>query len=268
MCSTEDEDQEKPAAAGPESAKADPPTTLQLKGGEFTSVADRPRTWTYRPTEVSLAENAAGGGRQLGLIEAGSFAMLSLTLQLAIAPDVLETARRILAERDDCPPAEIDLIPAPMDVGPVTLLLGDGGSDFSSLATATSAGSPPYSAIFSVTLDPGQLAGVKKALQGEHGRLAARYEVTVRTPRQSTVSTEEATFQETSQTFTTTTTSHPPDVSQPDDGGVQSSAESHTWTSTTHTGGFDETAAESSDPVQPAPEIVQTDAADWNLDSN
>jgi hypothetical protein len=251
-----------------ESETNDPAPTVELEGGVFTPVADRLHTWSYRPTEVSVAENVGGAGRQFGLIEAGSFAMLSLTVQLAMPSHALETARKKLAEHDKRTLAEINLVPAQLDVGPVTLLLGDGAATFNPLATTNSAGSPPFSAVFSLTLDSRQLANVKKAIQGWHGRLAARYEVTVRTPPRTTESTEEVSSEETRETITTTTSTGSPDVNQPNGRRTQLGMEKRTSSSTSRSGESEEPAAESSGPTTPAPEIVQTDAADWDLSSN
>ena len=165
---------------------------LELSGAVFTPRARSSYHWRYRPTAVSLADGA-GGGRQLSLLEVGTFALLSLTAQLAPRSGDLEQARELLAQRDQVPPGRVVLSAEPLTVEKVSLLVGDGQSSFIPVATSSSSGTPPYSAVFSLQLDPAQLTAVKYALSGERGWLAVAYEVRSQPAPTSTTTTEEQT---------------------------------------------------------------------------
>lgn len=190
---------------------------LELQGTVFTPVPGSPRHWSYRPAAVTLARGS-NGHAQLSLVEVGSFAMVSLTTQLAPDPAIVEQARDVLAERASVSRGEIILFAKSLEVGDVALLVGDGGSELQTLSTSTSSGATPYATVFSIVLDPGQLAAVKKALAGEPGWLVATY--AVRLPPVPPSATETSTSRTVTtttvtQSGSTTTTVHQDELSTP-----------------------------------------------------
>lgn len=132
--------------------------------------------WRYRPRAPGLARGADGRA-QFALVGAGAVTMLALTASWGVPAAALEAVRAELAARAQVPAAQLGLAPAPVEVGAVRLLLGDGAGGFEELAQARSSGVPPYHAAFNVMLDAEQAARVRKALAGERGWLELRYEV-------------------------------------------------------------------------------------------
>jgi hypothetical protein len=150
--------------------------THYLYGGRFVPVSERPHTWLYRATQIKLAELPESSDRQLALVEAGSFALLSVTLQLALTASELERARTVLAQHEHIPSDQVVIVPEALTVARATLLLGDGaGEHFAELASTPPSAAHPYSALFSLSLSEAQLRQVKQGLAGQRGWLAARY---------------------------------------------------------------------------------------------
>lgn len=132
--------------------------------------------WRYRPRAPGLARGADGRA-QFALVGAGAITMLALTASWGVPAATLDAVRAELAARAQVPAAQLGLAPAPVEVGTVRLLLGDGAGGFEELAKAQSSGVPPYQAAFNVMLDAERAAKVRKALGGERGWLQLRYEV-------------------------------------------------------------------------------------------
>ena len=150
---------------------------LIIDGVELTPVPEHPHTYRYTPLAATVARDNAGRA-QISLIKAGTFAMLNCTTMWGVTGAALEVARaKLAAQLRLAEPSQVTLTPAPVEVGPVELLLGDGSGRFDTLLTAQSSGMPPYSAAFSATLTEAQRTSVEKALGGERGFLAVRYSV-------------------------------------------------------------------------------------------
>ncbi len=132
-------------------------------------------SWLYWPNAAEVARNA-DGAPQATLVAAGPGAFFALTTALRPDPATLERVRASLASGRSSPAR---LGPAPITVGAVELLLGDGAGTFRTVATATSSGAPPWSAAFNAVLDPVQAEAAKKAMAGERGWLAVRYPIAV-----------------------------------------------------------------------------------------
>jgi len=162
---------------------------IEIEGVRLSPVAGEPSTWSYQPTRAGLAQDA-GGRKQFTLMQAGPIAMLALTAMWGVGAETMERVRHALAAKAGIPAERVMLSPAPVDVGEVTLLIGDGAGGFATLASTHSSGAPPYNAAFNLTLDAGQLEKVRKAVQGTRGWLAVRYVVTEQAPasRSSTAS--------------------------------------------------------------------------------
>lgn len=136
---------------------------------------DASGAWRYRARAPGLARG--GDGRaQFTLIAAGAVTMLALTASWGVPAEALDAVRAELAARAQVPPAQLSLSPAPIEVGAVRLMLGDGAGAYEELAKVRSSGTPPYHAAFNLMLDQDQAAKVRKALSGERGWLELRYE--------------------------------------------------------------------------------------------
>jgi hypothetical protein len=171
--------------------------------------------------------------------------MLALTTMWGVTGDALEAIRAKLAARLNLPgPEQVTLTPAMVEVGEVALLLGDGAGSFQPFLTGHSSGAPPYNTAFNAALSENQKSAVKKALGGERGYLAVRYEVTDRSAAASR--SEFSSRSSESATFTLRTAS------------AGRSA-------TTARDEVREAASSSPAPAPPETRVYQNDAADWGL---
>ncbi|MEH6415751.1 hypothetical protein [Pseudomonas sp. CGJS7] len=146
-------------------------------GGVWIAPGDGPMSWTYRARAPSVAPGA-DGRPQFAMIGAGAVTVLALTAMWGVPAATLDALRAELAARAQVPPAQIQLSPAPVEVGEVRLMLGDGHGEYVQLAKAACSGVPPYHAAFNLMLDQTQAEKVRRALNGEHGWLELRYAAT------------------------------------------------------------------------------------------
>lgn len=221
-------------------------TALDLNGVHFTRGGESERSWLYRPAAVGLDETVSGAP-QFALIEAGPLAMLSLTTVLVVSEMQLQAGRTALATRLGCRPEQLTLSTQEIQVGEVVLQIGDGAGTLAPVAATTSSGTAGYSAAFSLSLTPGQLAAVKRAVAGDCGWLAACYTVT-ELPQQKAGRSSTFSSAEYSSTTTITTT-----------GGKSDTATANS--STTESSG----RADPAEPPTPRTIQVQTDACEWSL---
>lgn len=145
--------------------------------GVWVAPADEAATWHYRARSPGLA-SGADGRPQFNLMSVGSVVMLALTSAWGVSAATLDAIRVELAGRAQLPLERVTLRQAPVTVDGASLMLGDGQGAYVALAHSKSSGVPPYHAAFNVMLDGEQAAKVRKALQGEHGWMAVRYDVT------------------------------------------------------------------------------------------
>ncbi|MEZ0073232.1 hypothetical protein [Planotetraspora sp. GP83] len=178
-----------PGPAGPWSAPVapaeglviavDPPEAIVLNGVEAWPDDAEPGVWTYVPPGPFL-DRLPGGGRAIGLVEAGVVAFLQVTTRLDVPDQDRDAMRRGL-------PAGSDLRPAPVTVRRVAVEVRKPDGGWAPVAEGTSSGLPPWTTALSATLDAAQAAAVKAALGGARDRLrlvgevAAAAGVTVRT---------------------------------------------------------------------------------------
>lgn len=222
---------------------ADPPLTID--GVRLSSLPGEPARWSYVPTRPGVAAGA-DGRPQCALIEAGPAAFLALTTAWGLDSEAGGSLRAKLAAQRGLAPDQVQLSPAPATVHEAVLLLGDGQGAFEPLARSSSSGSPPYHAAFNVTLAATPHAAVKRALAGERGWLAVRYDTTVGSQSGGAHGSSRSATSE-----TTTTT-----IVRSSDGGVST-------TGTTRSESRDDTAGGGT--PQAAAESFQSDAADWGL---
>lgn len=163
----------------------------QVRGVWVAQDADG--VWRYRAGAPGLARSADGRA-QFSLIGAGPVTMLALTASWGVAADALDAVRAELAARAQTPAAQLSLSPAPIAVGAVTLMLGDGAGGYEELAKVQSSGAPPYHAAFNLMLSAEQAAKVRKALSGERGWLQLRYQArdALETRRSASAQTDES----------------------------------------------------------------------------
>jgi hypothetical protein len=159
-------------------------TTIELDAAVVTPAVDDPDTFFYAPKSPGIALDA-NGRPQLNVLTAGSVAFLQVTGTWGLSSAEVTALGEQLASRLGRNPATLRLQAAPESVDGVALLIGD-ADGLRVLQQSKSSGVPPYHAAFNVMLDPGQLATVKKALDGQYALLALRYDITRRQPATTT----------------------------------------------------------------------------------
>ena len=140
-----------------------------------------PNRFYYIPGDPT-PELAPNGAPTLLLWVSDQSARLQLGVQWKVAPSEDAELRRIIAlHYPALTPGALNLQPAPSSVQGVELLVGEDAATLHPVATATSAGFPPYTTLFAVTLDAAQMNQVVAALHGRPGFLAVRYRLTIQT---------------------------------------------------------------------------------------
>lgn len=171
-----------------ESTTADTGAGYENLRGVLVAPGDQATTWYYRAAAPTLATDA-NGRVQFTFINAGPMTMFACTGMWGVATATLDAVRADLAARAGVPVAQLNLLQAPVEVGEVSLMLGDGQGGYVQLGKTRSSGAPPYHAAFNIMLDADQAARVRKALSGERGWLELRYAITAAAPSRHTAST-------------------------------------------------------------------------------
>lgn len=139
-------------------------------------------SYYYVPLHADL-ERDNRGHPMFNLTAVGSVAYLMLTGVWRATDERLERLRYEIARKDEISePETISLSFAPVDTVRCDLLIGDGAEQFQVLATSSTSGIPPYSALFNVTLNQVQFTQAAAALQGRSGYLVIEYDASVITP--------------------------------------------------------------------------------------
>jgi hypothetical protein len=137
-----------------------------------------PKRFFYVPGKPG-PERAPDGRPTLQLWVTDNDARLQLGSQWALTEQELQALRRTVAARfPPLRPNDVDLQPAPAQVKQVELLLQN-GDGLTAIATSTSSGFVPYTALFAVPLTADQKADAISALHGRTGFLAVRYQGSV-----------------------------------------------------------------------------------------
>lgn len=145
--------------------------------GVLIARAGEAASWQYRPRAPGIAPGS-DGRVQFTLVGAGPVTMLALTAMWGVPSATLDSIRAVLAGRANLPVAQVSLTQAPVEIGEVRLMLGDGKGEYVELAKTRSSGVAPYHAAFNLVLDKTQAEKVRKAMEGERGWLELRYAVT------------------------------------------------------------------------------------------
>ncbi len=107
-------------------------------------------------------------------------ALLTLGARLGPDGDAVERLRAALAERDGVPESRLTLRVAPIEVKAVVLSIADADGESRVLSRKKTSNYPPFTALFSETLDSDGADAFKAALAGSEGRVLvhfdARYE--------------------------------------------------------------------------------------------
>ncbi|MEU4426903.1 hypothetical protein AB0F81_40300 [Actinoplanes sp. NPDC024001] len=137
-----------------------------------------PRSYYFLPRRADVQRDD-DGRPMVTLLVAGPGGFLTLTGMWRPGADALDGLRKEIAEREQIDDAAtITLAFAPVRSVSCELVLDDG----TVLARSRTSGSPPYSALFSVSLTAAQLVSAAAGLGGRPGFLAVRYRAEVLTP--------------------------------------------------------------------------------------
>jgi hypothetical protein len=151
------------------------PEAFSLLGVDLYSDPDNPRFLRYLPGSPS-PETGPDGRPTLLVVASDRGAILQLGALWGLTDTTRAALREALA--DSHPElAQLDLQPAPASVAGVTLSLAASDGTLHPLATSSSSGMPPFSAVFSAQLDAEQKAQAIAALQGRRGTLLVDYAV-------------------------------------------------------------------------------------------
>lgn len=142
----------------------------------------QPASYYYVPRHAQ-PQRGSDGAPMLNLIAAGATGFLQLTASWDVPGGTLEALRQEIAARDNIEdPATVRLAFAPVQIEGCALLVGDGTGEEEELARSATSGMPPYSALFSVTLNEAQLANAAAAINGRFGFLMIRYAASLAVP--------------------------------------------------------------------------------------
>jgi hypothetical protein len=139
-------------------------------------------SYYYLPLQADL--NRDSNGRPMfSLIAFGASGYLMCTAVWRAADRALESLRNEIARRNNFgDPSTIELAFAPVHVARCDLLMGYSSGEFQTIATNSTSGTPPYSAVFSVNLTEEQFASAAAAVNGQAGYLAIEYDASLITP--------------------------------------------------------------------------------------
>ncbi len=161
-----------------------------IDGVSIAPDPEQPGSYLYVPGSP-LPETDPQGRPSVQLWLAAESGILQLGAHWSVPEPTLERIRKLLAERDPAvaaQPSALRLLPAPVTIDAVHLHAGEERAEPALLASAKSAGAPPYAAIFNVKLDARQTPPVVAALNGNKGRLFLTYAGTRPQVRRITVS--------------------------------------------------------------------------------
>jgi hypothetical protein len=151
------------------------PEAFSLLGIQLYPDATNPRFLRYLPGNPA-PETGPNGRPTLLLVASDRGAILQLGALWGLTDTTRAALRAALA--DSHPElAHLDLQPAAVSVTGVTLSLASSDGTLHPLATSSSSGMPPFSAVFSAQLDAEQKAQAIAALQGRRGTLLVDYAI-------------------------------------------------------------------------------------------
>jgi hypothetical protein len=148
----------------------------QFQGVEYRQNADDPAIFFYTPGSPS-PELTPAGVPAATLVGTGDGGFLQLGVHWALTQNQLQDLQQyLLRQFPDLASAPI-LSPEHVSVDGVKLVLQMPDRSNSVLATSTSAGYPPFTAVFNLALDAAQFAQASSALSGRENVLKVQYEI-------------------------------------------------------------------------------------------
>jgi hypothetical protein len=220
--------------------------TMVIDDITLATVPGEPLAFIYEPRSATVARDEAGRA-QFSLIVAGQSAMFSCTTMWGVSGPALERVRGKLAARlKIADSATISLRHAPVEVGDVSLVLGDGSGSFAPFLSGRSSGAPPFHTVFNAMLTGDQRSAVEQAVAGKRGYLAVRYDVRPSAEARSSSAATSSSTSSRSFTFSR-----------------QGAASAGLATETVEESHETHSAAADGQPAQPR--TIQSDAADWGL---
>lgn len=157
------------------------PTGFEIRGVYFYCDPNDPYTFFYIPGEPT-AEVSPSGQPSLSLMVSDQIALLQLGSRWGLDAQQQEAIEQDLQHQfSELTPALIRLSPAPVTIKQTVLQLGDGDGNFGLLQTVSSAGYPPFAALFNVQLTSKQKTQAIAALNGRENFLVVTYQGTLAT---------------------------------------------------------------------------------------
>ena len=155
------------------------PDSFEFEGLLCFAQQPSKHSYYYLPLQADV-DRDADGRPMFSLIAFGALGYLMCTAVWRAADRALEALRNEIARRNDFgDPSTIELAFAPVDMARCDLLMGYSSGEFQTIATNSTSGLPPYSAVFSVTLTEEQFASAAAAVNGQAGYLAIEYDVLI-----------------------------------------------------------------------------------------
>jgi hypothetical protein len=109
----------------------------------------------------------------------GNGALLQLGVRWGAGAARLEAFREEVARRTGERSSAVRLSPLAATVEEVRLELADGAGGFRTIASSTSSGAPPFTALFNVRLEADQAVLAAEAAAGREGRLRVTYRLSL-----------------------------------------------------------------------------------------
>ena len=152
----------------------------------FYRDAKDPSLYRYVPGTPGV-QRQSDGTPQLNVVVTNNMAMLQLSVEWSIDPDVLDSFRMFVAEKEDAPPVTaIRFAPAPYVVNEVALLIADVNGHMQSVTMTHPSGFGNNAAVFNLQLDPQHKERAIAALQGEPDLMQVVYNVSLPRTHQAT----------------------------------------------------------------------------------
>jgi hypothetical protein len=151
--------------------------SFDIDGIHFYAQAVRPDTLYYIPGEP-VPEVDSQGRPMLTLLQTTNISTLQLGVQFTLDVATQKAAlEQIAVEQSAFAGARLQ--PAFVRVLKVTMLLADSAGNLTELKSAASSSFPPYTTVFSISLNPEQAAQVAAAINGRSGLLFVEYSIAV-----------------------------------------------------------------------------------------
>ncbi|MBD1869480.1 hypothetical protein H6F95_19695 [Cyanobacteria bacterium FACHB-471] len=135
---------------------------------------DQPLSYYYLPLQIQ-PQRSADGTPMINFISMGTSGYLQLSVSWEAPSETLDALRQEIAQRENLDnPAVLRFAFAPVTVQQVSLLSNE-GERWEAIATSSSSGFPPYTALFNAHLNAEQQTQAAAALNGRKNCLQVEY---------------------------------------------------------------------------------------------